>query len=221
MEADGGGVCGGSGAADDDPAACNAAAAAAAVAGAAGGEEASGEHASLSVSSSSAAAAAKAAAPTRWDRKSVMHLGVISVSCVPQLVFDPSGTPRHASACCPTLALDPFHRSLGGTFGLQPSSIIACCLVFAQLAASPLPACRDHDSPAAIARLPPSLLARWFGVNLLFYGLDFAVGACDAAKGCDLYVNGVLTALADLPGYGKPTGIEPLHDIRMCAVCRC
>jgi len=41
----------------------------------------------------------------------------------------------------------------------------------------------------------------WFVVNLLFYGLDFAVGACDPSAGCNPHVNGVLIAVADLPGY--------------------
>lgn len=41
----------------------------------------------------------------------------------------------------------------------------------------------------------------WLTVNLLFYGLDFAVASCDAAHGCDIYRHGALTAIADLPGY--------------------
>ena len=41
----------------------------------------------------------------------------------------------------------------------------------------------------------------WFGVNLLFYGLDFAVAACKVEDGCNIYTNGILTAVADLPGY--------------------
>ncbi|KAL1512254.1 hypothetical protein AB1Y20_005516 [Prymnesium parvum] len=41
----------------------------------------------------------------------------------------------------------------------------------------------------------------WFTVNLTFYGLDFSVGGCKAEDGCDAYLNGLLTAVADLPGY--------------------
>ena len=68
----------------------------------------------------------------------------------------------------------------------------------------------DMDSPPDA---PPAVFDRrsllhllvisfaWFGVNMLYYGLDFAVGGCEAANGCDVYVNGALTAFADLPGY--------------------
>lgn len=69
------------------------------------------------------------------------------------------------------------------------------------------------DTPGLAAPQPPTLMRGrqlgwlaivccvWFEVNLLFYGLDYAVGACDPAAGCDVYTNGALTAMADLPGY--------------------
>ena len=41
----------------------------------------------------------------------------------------------------------------------------------------------------------------WLAVSLLFYGLDFAVGTCVAADGCNRYVNAASTYAADLPGY--------------------
>lgn len=43
--------------------------------------------------------------------------------------------------------------------------------------------------------------AVWLAVNLLFYGLDFAVGSCSAAAGCNTYAHAALTGVADLPGY--------------------
>lgn len=58
------------------------------------------------------------------------------------------------------------------------------------------------------------LCAVWFTVNLLFYGLDYAVGACDPTEGCNLYMHGVLTALADLPGCARDLGPLTARSIR-------
>ena len=41
----------------------------------------------------------------------------------------------------------------------------------------------------------------WLAVALLYYGLDFAVGDCEASRGCDKYSNLALYCLFDVPGY--------------------
>ena len=50
--------------------------------------------------------------------------------------------------------------------------------------------------------LPRILLvgACWLAVSLLYYGLSFAIGACDPDKGCNPYPRGALLALVDVPG---------------------
>jgi hypothetical protein len=39
----------------------------------------------------------------------------------------------------------------------------------------------------------------WLAASLLYYGLSFEIGSCSPP--CDLYVNGMMLALSDLPGY--------------------
>ena len=57
--------------------------------------------------------------------------------------------------------------------------------------------------------------ASWFTCNLLFYGLNFAAGggACTAASGCSIYVQGAIASAADFPGcalgLGLVAGSEP------------
>ena len=41
----------------------------------------------------------------------------------------------------------------------------------------------------------------WVTVNLLYYGLSFSVGHCDAAMGCNVYQYGAIIAIGDIPGY--------------------
>ena len=41
----------------------------------------------------------------------------------------------------------------------------------------------------------------WLAVSLLYYGLDFAVAACDPSQGCNRYTHAALTSLVDIPGY--------------------
>ena len=68
---------------------------------------------------------------------------------------------------------------------------------------------RGHGQCGSLGLLlrPPTLCRMlivswcWLAVGLLYYGLNFAIGACDEASGCNPYQHGALMGLVDIPGY--------------------
>ena len=121
----------------------------------------------------------------------------------------PMPAPEAAPEVVDSLPASQQQQPLDGGMSEAPPSVVPVDPV-------QVPSSWEGDALAHLAIISAS----WFGVNLLYYGLDFAVGACDAAKGCDVYVNGVLVALADLPGFALcvPMADSPRFGRRLTLV---